>query len=161
MVSRKRKFRIIVIGLLVLLLLGLLSGLLAYRLRPLHYQQTICACTLDGEVMELTLDISLYRHLWKPMEYHGKIMIDGVEYVSAYDLYPEMPPKSDKTFLFYIPSSSVLDIGDYIWITPIDNYFDCFWFGISEEGATDGYFAPAASQEEAGVIAEKVLNPQK
>lgn len=102
------KFRIIVISLLALLLLGLL----AFCFWPLHYRQKIFACTLDGDALEVQLDVTLYRYPWKPIESHGKIIINGVEYINMNDLYAKGSVKNEDRHIFLIPSQDALDAWD-------------------------------------------------
>ena len=67
-IKKDKKF-FIGISLLLLLTAILLGSGLAYALRPLHYRQDTYACALDGEdVLELKLDVTWNRRLWKPNE---------------------------------------------------------------------------------------------
>lgn len=151
--SRKYKFGMIGIALLALLLLGLL----AFGLRPLHYQQKISVCTLEGDVLEVHFDITLRRYFWKPMESHGKIIIDGVEYINMNDLYSKSSLKNNGSHIFLIPSQYALDSwdNDRIYLNPIDNRLDGFMFSFVKSGDIFTYFGPADSQDAAQTIAEK------
>lgn len=155
--KRKQKF-ILGISLLLLLAAILLGSGLAYALRPLHYQGEVYACTLEGDVLELKLDVSWNRHLWKPGEMHGKICIDGVEYFSFIDLHPRAPIKGESLYLFNIPADDndilkELD-NDRLIIMPIGKSLDCFWFCFVQAGESYTYFCPAGSQAEAQIIAD-------
>lgn len=156
-VSMKKKYWIIS-GISLLCLAILLGGALSYILRPLHYRQPLFACTLGGDVIELEMDVFLQRHLWKPIEAHGKITIDGTEYVSHTDLYPQAPIQgADGDFyLFYVPTDNIImdePDSDRLFIMPIGENLDSFWFGLVKSGETETYFCPAGSQDEAQVIA--------
>lgn len=147
------------ISLLLLLAALLLGSGLAYALRPLHYRQDIYACTLDGEnVLELKLDVTWNRHLWKPNEMHGKISIDGVEYFSYIDLHPDLPIKGADggTQYFNIPADNIMEEldNDKLIIMPIGNSLDYFWFCFVRSGESYTYFCPARSQTEAQIVAD-------
>ena len=151
-----RKKRILKIGLSLLFLAVLLGGTLACALRPLHYRQDVCAATLDGDILELKLDVSLNRHLWKPDEMHGKIIIDGMEYVSFTDLHPDLPIKGETgdRYFFDVPTDNILEGRDQIIIMPIEGRLDAFWFCFIRSGESYTYFCPAGSQAEAQAVAD-------
>ena len=151
-----KKRQILIIGLSLLFLAVLLGGVLAYALRPLHYRQDVYAATLDGDILELKLDVSLNRHLWKPDEMHGRIIVDEVEYVSFIDLHPELPIKGETgdRYFFDVPTDNILESRDQIIIMPIENRLDAFWFCFVRSGESYTYFCPAGSQAEAQAVAD-------
>lgn len=151
------KIKILGISLPVLLLLGLL----AFALRPLHYRQNVSVCTLDGDVLEVEFEVTLRRYLWKPVESHGKIFIDGVEYVSMNDLYPKQSIKNSAgSHIFLIPDQYAINMAqnDQIFLAPIEDRLDCFMLSLVRSGETDTYFGPAASRAEAQNISEKWMH---
>lgn len=136
----------------------LLLGLLAFALRPLHYRQKVFACTLDGDVIEVELEVTLRRHLWKSVESQGKITIDGVEYVSMNDLYPKDSINNCAgSHIFLIPDRYAIDTweNDKVFLEPIENRLDYFMLSLVRSGETGTYFGPAASQAEAQNVSEK------
>lgn len=151
------KIKILGISLPVLLLLGLL----AFALRPLHYRQNVSVCTLDGDVLEVEFEVTLHRYLWKPAESHGKIIIDGVEYVSMNDLYPKQSIKNNAgSHIFLIPDQYAISTAqnDKIFLAPIEDRLDCFMLSLVRSGETDTYFGPAASQAEAQNVSKKWMH---
>lgn len=157
-VNMKRKRWVIAgISLLALLLSG---GALAYVLRPLPYQKNVPACTLDGDVIELELDVTLRRSVGKPARLHGQITIDGVEYVSFVDLHPRVPIQGDggNCHLFFLPGYDLMEESshDHLLVMPIGDDLDCFWFGFVRSGETTTYFCPAGSPAEAQDIADRL-----
>ena len=158
MVKSRYKLMVTGISLVVLLLLGL--G--AYALRPLHFQKKVSVCTLDGDVLEAELDITLHRHLWKPVESHGTIMIEGVEYVNMNDLYSERSVKANGAHIFLIPASYALDSweNDKIYLSLMENNLDSLMLDFVRSGEMLTYFGPAESQAEVQSISEKWADPQ-
>lgn len=153
--NSKRKIKVLSIFFTAILLLGLLL----FALRPLHYQERVSVCTLEGDVLEVELDVTLRRHLWKPIESHGKIIIDGVEYVNINDLYPQSSIKTQTSIhIFQIPSRYALDRGDPIVLNPAGNWLDQFMLSVVRSGVTATYFGPAASQAEAWEVAESWMD---
>lgn len=156
--SQKHK---LVLGFSLILALALLLwGILSYSLRPIPYRQSISACTLDGDVINLELNVTLHRKLWNPMELHGKIIIDGTEYVSYSDLYPGTPIEgaAGDIHFFCIPGDNLMDTmeQDRLIIMPIENKLDCFWFCFVQSGESYTYFCPAKSQAQAQEIADQL-----
>lgn len=156
MKTMKKSFRIFLIISFFLLMLW---GLLSYALRPLHYQKNIFACTLDGNVLKVEFDVTLYRHLGKPIESHGRIIIDNVEYISINDLYPKESLKNISSHIFLIPSQYALDEweNDKIFLNPIDNHLDYFMLSFVKSETAYTYFGPASSQAEAWTVAGQTL----
>lgn len=155
-----KKKRWVILGISISIFALLLGGALTYAFRPLPYRQNVSACTLDGDVIELELDVTLCRYLWKADEMHGKITIDGIEYVSYVDLHPRAPIEgaTGDIHLFYIPADYIIDEldNDRLFIMPIGSNLDYFWFGFVQSGETHTYFCPAVSQAEAQVIADQL-----
>lgn len=116
-------------------------------------------CTLEGDVLEVELDVTLRRHLWKPIGSHGKIIIDGVEYVNINDLYPKSSIKTQTPIHFFqIPSLYALDRGETLELHPAGNRLDQFMLSVVRSGVTFTYFGPAASKAEAWKVAENWMN---
>lgn len=155
--NSNNKIKMLGISLLVLLL----SGLLAFALRPLHYSQKASVCTLDGNVLEVEFEVTLRRYLWKPVESHGRIIIDGVEYVSMNDLYSKESIKNNAgSHVFLIPDQYAINTAqnDQIFLAPIEDRLDCFMLSLVRSGETNTYFGPAASQVEAQKVSEKWMH---
>ena len=153
----KKRYRILLgISFFLLFLLGLLS----FALRPLHYQQSVFACTLEGDILEVQFDVTLCRHLGKPVESHGKVIIDSVEYVSINDLYSKESIKNTSSHIFLIPSLYPLDEweNDKIFLEPLDNSLDYFMLSFVKSEVTSTYFGPATSEVEAWNIIKQMLN---
>lgn len=143
------------------LLMLLLLGVLAFALRPLHYRQKVSVCTLDGDVLEVEFEVTLRRYLWKPAESHGRIIIDGVEYVSMNDLYSRESIKNNAgSHIFLIPGQYAISTAenDQIVLAPIEDRLDYFMLSLVRSGETDTYFGPAASQVEAQKVSEKWMH---
>lgn len=154
MINCKNKIIILSISILALFLLSV-------SLRPLHYRQNVCVCSLDGDVLEVEFEVTLRRFLWKSAESHGKIIIDGVEYVSMNDLYPKESIKNNAgSHMFLIPAQYAINTweNDKIVLEPIENRLDCFMLCLVRSGETNTYYGPAMSQVEAQNVSEKWMH---
>lgn len=153
MKNSKYRVRILLVFLAALLLLGLAISFL----RPLHYREKVSVCTLEGETLEVELDVTLRRHLWGSVRSHGKIVVDGVEYINMNDLYSKDTLKKQAgSHIFLIPSPYALDTwnNDRIYLEPVEDRFNQFLLSFVKSGEMTTFFGPAASQEEAWEVAE-------
>lgn len=135
----------------------LLGGLLLLLLHPLHYRQRVSVCTLEGETLEVELDVTLRRHLWGSVRSHGKIVVDSVEYINMNDLYSKDTLKNQAgSHVFLIPSPYALDTwnNDRIYLEPVEDRFDRFLLSFVKSGEITTFFGPATSQEKAWEVAE-------
>ncbi|MCM1118482.1 MAG: hypothetical protein NC543_03890 [bacterium] len=155
----KQGYKYILIGISLFVLVLLVLWL--FVLRPLPRRQKVSACTLEGDVIEVELDITLCRHLFRSPTLRGTIEIDGVAYRSIHDIYPKNSVKvSEGIHIFLIPEQYALDTweNDRIYLTLTENRLESFMLSFVQAEETYTYFGPAASQAEAQEVAAKYVN---
>lgn len=55
--------------------------------KPEPWNQEMTLCTTEGEVINLTFQLELYKFFFKPTEIRGSIVYKGERYISTYELY--------------------------------------------------------------------------
>lgn len=54
---------------------------------PEPWNEEMTLCTTEGEVINLTFQLKLYKFFFKPTEIRGSIVYKGEQYISTYELY--------------------------------------------------------------------------
>jgi hypothetical protein len=149
----------------------LLSILLLFVIYTIWYYYPVArvlnvsACTLDGSVADVSIDIRYYRSFFKPTYAQGTIIFNGNTYINP-RIYQDNKNFIEKVrlkysgfnYIYFVNSS--LPAPDYIsdTIQLYDDYFHLYKFsfilnkqGVGTQNALI-YYAPASTVEEANEI---------
>lgn len=107
----RKKIALAVISCLMICLIGIVVWVW-----PRRINKGLILYNYKGDAsIEVKLDGTLHRHLRKEKEFRGKIVIDGVEYVSQ---------ERVGLNVFVVPTHSVLDKNCLAWIDFSDDSFE-------------------------------------
>ena len=70
---------------LVFIIIIIVIGLFAWYLTPIKSNLATSLCSVDGDKITVTFDVSWHRYIIKPTELWGTITIDGIEYYSIHE----------------------------------------------------------------------------
>lgn len=115
----KKHIALVVISCLLICLVGIVVWVW-----PRRVNMDLTMYNYKGDAsIEVKLDGTLHRHLWKGKELRGKIVIDNVEYdsvddISNYFMIPAdyMPDRFEKRALVYFSEDSFEDISIFLVI---------------------------------------------
>lgn len=116
--------------------------------KPTHYYKSYTLCTIDGVTTEVIFDLKKYNHILKSPGLSGKIILDGIEFYSARDLYKSNYLVNDGTYYFVDSKKYALDsrINTILLDLSFDfNYINIF---LTKSGKTYNYYGPASNSYE-------------
>lgn len=139
----------------VLTVLGL--GFLLWFFRPISYQGTAVVCNVEGKTVEVVYNVVWHRHclgndgtgkLGFYDKICGRLMIEGVEYISAWDFYSNyrgiagyfICPDSIPT----VPSGQAANVRKFA-ILDLKKGFDSFSILVMEPEGGNYYYGPEVS----------------
>lgn len=161
----------------IMTIIGIISCILAlkhYR-APVHKYATETLCSLDGNQIEVVIDVTCYQYLFQPTEVKGLIAIDGKVYRNVsikdnktFNQLLEEKQRKDSLFLFAAwPHDGHWITADQIRLEYVDSVSDAKDFELicvsvypyrPEGGSADIYYGPAETKEEAMEVLEKFMN---
>lgn len=131
-------------------------------------QKSMKLCSLDGTTIEAVFDVRWQRHLLRPTELKGTIIVDGLEYISLQDtnaglksdtLIEAIRKKWDGYVIkwFMLPTNDAMDIHENrILVEEGNRKFDTVVLLVTKDGETITYYGPAETMDEAKVIEQSV-----
>lgn len=144
---KKRTIAGVVIA-LVLVAVGIVSSI------PRKVTGSYMLCSSTGEVKEAVFDIAINRGLLSGKGNNGKIVFNGVEYISEEDAYVRGPSGRDR---FVVPTTSPIDITKSLYLVELGDDEEYIWLQEINENGQNSYYGPAQSIEELTAIYEKIL----
>lgn len=147
-----KKKRFIVVGVLALMLL-IVIGVVYYAPKKISMKGLVWS--RDGEAKEVTFDVRYHRRLFQEPKLTGTIILDGTEYVAVREVYNEW--KTNRR-MFVVPTTSPIDVTEYIYVQSIDSKLDCVWIHEVNAQGQCSYFGPAQTPEEAKQVMEKIAS---
>lgn len=147
----------IIITVSVVVLLALLRS----YIYPYDIEKSYTASTVEGETIEVVLELKVYRKLLSPSQVEGSIHIDGVTYSnlriqeSTKESFlnrfkSKMRGEMDKMTFKKVHNTSL----EIIYISWADPQFEKVFFFIPDK--SNGFFAPAQNAKEAEQL-EKII----
>lgn len=133
-----------------------------------NVQKSMNLCSLDGNTIEAEFSIQWKRHLFRPMELKGTIVVDGLEYISLQDTNASL--KSDTMIeairkkrdgyivkWFVLPTNEPMDIHkNRVWVAEADREFDTVVLLLTKDGKTITYYGPADTIDDAKLIEQSM-----
>ncbi len=139
---RKHTKRIIGIGLVFVLVLGFAS----LFPRKVKFQETITACSYEGEIITAKFDVELWKYWYMKDAMKGNVTVDGVSYEHLeYESYG----KESASFWFAVPKGNMLDrVKNSLHISMYGEDFETFILAINQNNESKMYVGPAETVEE-------------
>ncbi len=148
----KKYSKIIVVSLIIILLLIL--GILLFR--PISYQAETTVCSLSGQALPVEFDITLHKYPLGSNKITGQIILNGKEYISVSDLYPNHQISS---YVFHIPTGNAIENWENTIILDLyKNSFDYYVLYVMEPDNSCAYYGPASSLQEVEEILSHFQN---
>lgn len=144
------KKRIAMVGIVALIAL-IVMGAIYYI--PKQISGSVMVWSREGEVKEVVFDVKYYKRLFSEPKLTGKIILDNTEYMAVQDVYSAWKTNQ---MLFVVPTTSPVDVTEYIRVQIINPKMDCLWIHIVNEQGQCSYFGPAQTMEEAKKVMEKI-----
>ncbi len=144
------KKRIVLVGIVALIVL-IVMGVIYYA--PKQISASVTVWSREGEAKEAVFDVKYHKRIFSKPKLTGKIILDDIEYVAYQDAYSKLKTKQ---MLFVVPTTSPIDVTEYIRVQIVNPKMDCLWLHIVGEQGQCSYFGPAQTAEEAKEIIEKI-----
>ena len=123
-------------------------------------------CSLEGDVIEVKLDVAWYRYLLAPTELEGTIMIDDVLYKSfktneSDSFFEKIKKKINDTrktpvFGNLVETKYTLQY-DIVFLEHIQKNFEKICMVVQNGESSTTYYGPATTREEAIKISNDLL----
>lgn len=137
-------------------------ALLRSYIYPYDIEKIYTASTVEGETIELVLELKVYRKLLSPSQVEGRIHIDGVTYsnlrVKVVDTNSSFLDRFQSKLLgemvyptFFNRDGGTLNLISISWADP---QFEKVFFFLPHN--SNGFFAPAQNAKEAEQL-EKIV----
>lgn len=147
-----KKKTFILIAVFIILAVGFLSMFP----RKVKFQETVFACSYEGETISATFDVELWKYWYMEDEMHGSITVGDMVYVSGIDEYPRENWQIDD-HIFLVPVNYGLDwLDNYIEIDLVGNSFDAFRMILKKDETYKAYYGPAENVGEVEIVLEKI-----
>lgn len=139
--------RIIVLAVVLILIVGFIS----LFPRKVKFQETISACTYEGETISAEFDVELWKYWYMKNALKGSITIGDKTYEPI-----DYEGGSENRFWFAVPVKDSTKLHDnMLYVDLYNTEFEYFLLvQITNEEKAYAYFGPAETPEEV----EKVIN---
>lgn len=140
-----------IIVLVVVLLL--VAGFISLFPRKVKFQETISACTYEGETISADFDVELWKYWYMQDALKGSITVDGKTYEPV-----EYEGGSENRFWFAVPVDDATKLHDnMLYVDLYGTEFEVFLIMLVEKEETAyAYFGPAKTAEEVEEVLLKI-----
>lgn len=155
--------------LLIIIFILLILSMLIWYLTPVKKNISRSLCSMDGDQINVTFNISWHKHIARPTELWGTITIDEIVYDSIHDTNFEI---KNGNFLdnlirklrnetpiqwFGIPTNNAFDIhNNHIQIIQLNRDFNIIYMMVTRDGISTTYYGPAETVKEANIISSRL-----
>lgn len=159
--------KIIRLWLLIIIILCIFT----WYLVPVKKNITTSLCSIDGEQINVTFNVSWHRYIASPTELKGTITINesiyyslndtnfAIERGSLLDRLAKKIKNDNPTPWFIIPTNNVFDIHyNSVQLLHVSMNFDTICMLIVREGSSNTYYGPAETKTEASIISSRLVN---
>ena len=145
-----------------------LVGIIWYH-QPIQKEIFMTSCSLEGDVIEVKLDVAWYRYLLAPTDLKGTITIDDVVYQSlkvneSDSFFEKIKKKMNNTrrtpvFANLVETKYTLEY-DIVFLEHIQKKFEKICIVVQKGDISTTYYGPATTKEEAKEISKELLSEE-
>ncbi len=138
---------------LVLVVVGIVISI------PRKVTGSYMLCSRTGEVKEVVFDFTINKGLLSKKGITGKIVFNGVEYVSQNDTFGKGLKVKEPIGpgWFVVPTKRPIDTTKRLYIAALGEDEEYIWLHEVDDNGQNSYFGPAQSLDEIVEIEEKIL----
>lgn len=154
---------------IILLIIILILGMFRWYLIPIKKHISTSLYSMDGDQINATFDISWHRHIARPAELWGRIIIDEIVYVSIHEtniilndgsIFENLIKKLRNESLiqwFFVSTNNSFDThNNHIRVIQIDRDFNTVYMTVARDGILTAYYGPAETAKEANIISSRL-----